>query len=710
MNFLLSKLTGKDKEEEKLDSKESITANIKKEVETRINRAKLNSITNTKAALNEYKRIESQLLIYIHNLNERPPGDEKNEIDIEMEACLYSNLHHSFKKHKNGLGEELQKSIEAKCEMAVKLIRDKSEFMKLKEIEMIIERASSGEDFQKQISAIIEFFMIMISVSIEEELQIDSLPNFLLKNTKDVIAPEVNKSLNLFINLRVIVEKAYQSNENYRLYSSYKDSVAANYVRIFSSDFFNYNICNTAIFLAYVANRAYIDGSTINLSVFSVIFNKFHQIGADIREDQLFKLANSSIQIDNALSIFKAYVACSYEKCRFFKFSLYFAVVNSNFTIGSRERKIFYNTINYLNIADDSYMNGLLEKVFVEESSKTESDVQFPLDFNKMSELVSSHLKNAHTTRVINQITYSTEEKSSSTAINYLNLGIKLYSSLKQKNEGKQVSNSKMQIIPQATYILNTKVHNASPVVTLLISGFLSQEDNQLDTWNEVLNLDNHLSDVYLLNWQASKYTDFGFNLIEFTLDSLIKLKSADSGATDYNVESYMKKTNEFVTAKERSKLIGKHLAYLIASRTLFKGKLINLVGFSLGSNLIKHCLKELAQISRLCDYSCLNIINNITTIAGATQINFNKKTEAEILDVIGGKWTNVWSSSDMVLSYLFKVSVKREEKAVGIGPLPLHSKLEIVNFDYSDQRVGHTHYRGIMKEVFNKVRILEIS
>jgi hypothetical protein len=68
----------------------------------------------------------------------------------------------------------------------------------------------------------------------------------------------------------------------------------------------------------------------------------------------------------------------------------------------------------------------------------------------------------------------------------------------------------------------------------------------------------------------------------------------------------------EMVDAKNRGKICGKILAYILLSSEFFKDFQINLIGFSLGSFAIKYCIKELSKVNRIDknnSWSCLSSI-----------------------------------------------------------------------------------------------------
>ncbi len=71
-----------------------------------------------------------------------------------------------------------------------------------------------------------------------------------------------------------------------------------------------------------------------------------------------------------------------------------------------------------------------------------------------------------------------------------------------------------------------------------------------------------------------------------------------------------------FKKARNNAKLTGKVLGHFLAQNALFDSQSISLIGFSLGSQVIKSCLNTLAKL----DIS-QSPINNVYFLGGATYI-----------------------------------------------------------------------------------------
>lgn len=476
------------------------------------------------------------------------------------------------------------------------------------------------------------------------------------------------------------------------------------------------------------------------------------------------------------------------EKISYFVFSLYIMLVSKENIIYCKQRKLFYYTIYTVqkNI-DDDYIKSLLdldchlvEKLVAcneinKDYKRLDTITSKPkIDFEYIISSIQkiSCINKLFEDRFINFIKYSKKEtnlekvKNLGKDINYLIKGNnnpecncvsisqldyvtkdnnkfkESKSNYNNKDEyycNKTYCKNKINFIPEATALLKVKHTDNSPTITILISGFLSQDSNQLEEWNDVLKERDNSSDIYLMPWQASSYLEFGLNVINLTVNSIInKSKKQTLGGNFYE---YIKDHNSFTSAFNTAKIVGKLLAYTLACRNIFGYKSINLAGYSLGCEVIKQCLCELHYIY---DYLLLNnfelerklkisnLINNILMIGGSTQINLNLSSDKNSLSLVNGRFINFWSLSDMVLTHIYKNNSYNPERAIGIEPLIYNEnkndkkefdqineytnnnnnkdntwKCNIINIDYSKDKVGHLHYRNIMLKVFKDSKIL---
>ena len=143
---------------------------------------------------------------------------------------------------------------------------------------------------------------------------------------------------------------------------------------------------------------------------------------------------------------------------------------------------------------------------------------------------------------------------------------------------------------------------------------------------------------------------------------------------------------DEISQSKKVSKFYGKLLAYIIISREIFSFQTINLVGYSMGCNVIKYCLLELNKLNKKDNY--LDLINNIIFIGGCINIKFDKYPN--IFESITGKIINVFSKADKDL-------FEYNKTAIGLNPLQSKdeniNKNQIINIDLTIKNIKQNDY-----------------
>ena len=137
---------------------------------------------------------------------------------------------------------------------------------------------------------------------------------------------------------------------------------------------------------------------------------------------------------------------------------------------------------------------------------------------------------------------------------------------------------------------------------------------------------------------------------------------------------------------KKVAKFYGKLLAYIIISREIFTFQTINLIGYSMGCNVIKYCLLEINKLNEKSIYS--DIINNVIFIGGCTNIKMDK--HPNIFESIVGKIINIFSKTDKDL-------IEYNKTAIGLNPLETKNenvdKFQIINVDLSIKNIKQNDY-----------------
>ncbi len=224
---------------------------------------------------------------------------------------------------------------------------------------------------------------------------------------------------------------------------------------------------------------------------------------------------------------------------------------------------------------------------------------------------------------------------------------------------------------------------------------------------------------MYALNWPGeTKYSLIG-DILCFIGKTVINVVTSSYLSIVNDVKGYANASNSFLRARQTAKTCGKFLAHLICSRKFYKLQTINLVGFSLGSQVIKSCIKEIYNLSQR-DKSYRNIVQNVVFVAGATQFN-NMSKWREIFDrVVAGRVINCYGKNDNILKFLFKIATLNRaigEFPIGVGDCDgkgdgssgegfgIKSE-KVEDFDFSDLAIDHHEYRKSMHKILRRINL----
>ena len=223
--------------------------------------------------------------------------------------------------------------------------------------------------------------------------------------------------------------------------------------------------------------------------------------------------------------------------------------------------------------------------------------------------------------------------------------------------------------------------------ITIIIDGFTNENENPMEKWKDFIDYYKKETMFYYYRWPS------GSSIWSLILESILHVLIFK---LDYPIK-------EFRAASLRAKIAGKILAYIIYSNTIFRNYQINLVAFSLGNHVIKHCIKELYKLN----YSMKNIdktiflsrnennypiyINNIIFCAAATyfkNINNWKKYRQEI---IVDKFINCYSDKDSALGCPYSLCMPKT--AIGRDKLNIYyqGKNLVDNYYF---KCGHRGYK----------------
>ena len=226
--------------------------------------------------------------------------------------------------------------------------------------------------------------------------------------------------------------------------------------------------------------------------------------------------------------------------------------------------------------------------------------------------------------------------------------------------------------------------------ITILISGFLNEESNPIDKWEDFINYYKKETMFYYFNWPSST----GWKLL-------------------YNFFR-LRPISHFEKAILRAEICGKILAYILYSNTIFKNFQINLVGFSLGNHVIKHCIKELYYLNH--DLGNINNpilltkneniyqinLKNIIFIAGATHLKKRYKWKNYIQETIIDKCKNCHTDNDTILK-VYKFLMSKIPIGLEKVNIDYERKNLIENYDFHKYGFGHFGYKmGLVAEIIS--------
>ena len=223
-----------------------------------------------------------------------------------------------------------------------------------------------------------------------------------------------------------------------------------------------------------------------------------------------------------------------------------------------------------------------------------------------------------------------------------------------------------------------------SNTITILIDGFTTEDKNEVDQWKDLINSFEKETMFYFYKWPS----DSKNNIVKNGYINAIK-----------------NSPKHFVSATNRAKICGKMLAYILMSSKFFNNFQINLIGFSLGNHVIKHCLKELNKINNRQNFVKLK---NVILIAAATHIKNKNLWKKYIEEIIIDRFINCFSKYDKVLKMLYKSCMLKS--AVGNSELEINNDEGhnlVFNYDFTPNKFGHLSYNYgvVMQTIFAKFK-----
>ncbi|EGZ11814.1 hypothetical protein PHYSODRAFT_516298 [Phytophthora sojae] len=182
--------------------------------------------------------------------------------------------------------------------------------------------------------------------------------------------------------------------------------------------------------------------------------------------------------------------------------------------------------------------------------------------------------------------------------------------------------------------------------VVLCINGFMTQSDDPTRNWRAWTQGDEHAA-VFAVQWEAGDAAAWN----EFCTHVNDNLGSASVSAMVAHFTG-----NPWHSAQGKAEQVGVLLAHVLAERpALLRGRKVSLFGHSLGGAVIYSTFQEMAKLREHKQGDGLRLIANAVSFAGAFIPDAQGLDSiSHALDPNGGKFVNVYSVRDGVLSKLF--------------------------------------------------------
>jgi hypothetical protein len=200
-------------------------------------------------------------------------------------------------------------------------------------------------------------------------------------------------------------------------------------------------------------------------------------------------------------------------------------------------------------------------------------------------------------------------------------------------------------------------LQRSSRHVTISISGFLSQSDTMTQGWRQ---LADHLSPTstacFALRWESKKQEDLwaATGKLGLGIGAHVALTYATGGAITLlrgallGAQVSKEYHGIFDDTKRMAKFSGCLLGCMLAIGYPFYSQSVSLLGFSLGCQVIKSCLKTMHKLE------ANDVIHNVTFMGAAIDLPDKNKSEklwSQILSTtVSGLITNAYTKGDAVL------------------------------------------------------------
>ena len=259
--------------------------------------------------------------------------------------------------------------------------------------------------------------------------------------------------------------------------------------------------------------------------------------------------------------------------------------------------------------------------------------------------------------------------------------------SIVRQNLDKNLKKSENTIGLENIQLISVDEKIYSNNITLIIDLYSKKDKNKIDDWKDFIDYFNKETMFYFFQWSCD------------SKNYLLKKGKYKK----------MKKISEdIISARNISKICGKILAYILISNKFFKNFQINLIGFNLGGNVIKHCIKELSRINKNDNFMK---IKNVILIGAATHFKNEDNWKKRIEEIVLDKFINCYSSKDEILKNFYSIcNTKSNKNPVGIESLEIKNDKGnnlVLNYDFSKNDFDHLSYKleDVVKTIYQNYK-----
>lgn len=266
---------------------------------------------------------------------------------------------------------------------------------------------------------------------------------------------------------------------------------------------------------------------------------------------------------------------------------------------------------------------------------------------------------------------------------------VKLKFQLRDAHEGLSYTRNLVPPVPIKVHMIDLECLKTTPSLhnTILITGWLTQDENMAEYWSSLLTYPTQ-SRTYAFKWEASSYK----RVLKEDMNDLLTICAGYLTNPIINFFTLFNifRAHPYRRAAKRAKLSGRILANLL-EQTLLGKSAVTLVAFSLGTRVVYHCLQKLASIDR-------QIVHDVYLLGGAAPIRPERWQLCR--KAVSGRIVNAFSRDDQIISVFFKMI--NFENAIGSGPIPVDG---VENYDVTHICDGHYVYREKLDEVLRFIK-----